>query len=211
MASHWEEFYSTNPPPVNFEANRTLLKDFCDKHHKNREKIVLVTSGGTTVPLEHNTKNILSRRMKRVNKYQSRQIFYNYRNVGKPRASEVLTNYIKQCNEPPWTSYFVKYSSIVDDQWGKSHFNWKVGHSNYHILRTGCFPYVKYHCTKRNYENLRVDDIFFRSIKVLNLGIPCLAYGIAAIFLIKHSEDVLMNRGSVKIYFLYPEDKGSEY
>lgn len=55
MASHWEEFYSTNPPPVNFENNCTLLKNFCESHKKNNQRIVLVTSGGTTVPLEHNT------------------------------------------------------------------------------------------------------------------------------------------------------------
>lgn len=29
----------------------------------------------------------------------------------KPKASEVLTCYISQCKEPPWTSYFVKVST----------------------------------------------------------------------------------------------------
>lgn len=28
----------------------------------------------------------------------------------KPTSSEVLTAYLTQCNEPPWTSYFVKVS-----------------------------------------------------------------------------------------------------
>ncbi|XP_028154088.1 uncharacterized protein C15orf61 homolog [Diabrotica virgifera virgifera] len=144
-----------------------------------------------------------------VVKIQTRNIFYNFRNKHKPTSSEVLTNYIKQCQEPPWTSYFVKYSSITDDQWGKSHFNWKVGKSNYHILRTGCFPYIKYHCTKRDPQDLKFDDIFFKAIKVLNLGIPCLAYGVSAIFLIRHTETVRMKKGNVDIYFLYPEDKGS--
>ncbi|XP_022911940.2 uncharacterized protein C15orf61 homolog [Onthophagus taurus] len=129
----------------------------------------------------------------------------------KPKASEVLSCYISQCNEPPWTSYFIKYSSIIDDQWGKSHFNWKVGKSNYHILRTGCYPYIKYHCTKRPDEDLLIQDLFFRWIKVINLGIPCLAYGIAAIILIKHTEIVQTPYGPIKIYFLYEEDKGSEY
>ncbi|KOB64458.1 Uncharacterized protein OBRU01_24243 [Operophtera brumata] len=38
----------------------------------------------------------------------------------KPTSSEVLTAYLMQCNEPPWTSYFVKYSSVKDDQFGKN-------------------------------------------------------------------------------------------
>ncbi|VEN38510.1 unnamed protein product [Callosobruchus maculatus] len=144
-------------------------------------------------------------------KQQTRDIFYNFSNkkTNKPTGSEVLTSYLKQCNEPPWTSYFVKYSSIIDDQWGKSHFNWQVGDSNYHILRTGCFPYIKYHCTKRTIQDLSVDDYFFRAIKVLNLGIPCFAYGIAAIHLIRHTEIVRTSKGDVSIYFLYPEEKGS--
>ncbi|KAK4883901.1 hypothetical protein RN001_000172 [Aquatica leii] len=131
--------------------------------------------------------------------------------LNKPTSSEVLTCYIQQCKEPPWTSYFVKYSSVKDDQWGDSHYNWKVGQSNYHILRTGCFPYIKYHCTKRDEEDLRLEDYFFRFIKVLNLGIPCLAYGIAAMMLIKHVEVVQTSKGPVNIYFLYEEDKGSQF
>lgn len=74
MASHWEEFYATHLPPTDFEDNRTLLKEFCDRHNKTNQQIVLITvssslgnwgyvcchllflqSGGTTVPLEHNT------------------------------------------------------------------------------------------------------------------------------------------------------------
>ncbi|ENN78934.1 phosphopantothenate--cysteine ligase [Dendroctonus ponderosae] len=55
MASHWESFYSTHLPPTDFEDNRKLLQEFCERHNRNNERIVLVTSGGTTVPLEHNT------------------------------------------------------------------------------------------------------------------------------------------------------------
>jgi hypothetical protein len=90
--------------------------------------------------------------------------------IQKPKVSEVLTAYLKQCKEPPWTSYFVKYENISDNQWGRSHFNWPVGSSNYHILRTGCYPYIKYHCTKRPYEDLNIEDNFFRVIKCINLG-----------------------------------------
>ncbi|XP_078038662.1 uncharacterized protein C15orf61 homolog isoform X2 [Augochlora pura] len=129
----------------------------------------------------------------------------------KPPASEVLTSYLRQTNEPPWTSYFVKYADIVNDQRGMSHFNWPVGSSNYHVLRTGCFPYIKYHCTKRPRQDLGDEDKFFKAIKILNLGIPTLMYGMAAVWLIKHQETVKTTQGDVTIYFLLPEDKGSMY
>lgn len=59
-----------------------------------------------------------------------------------------------------------------NDQWGRSHFNWTLeSGTNYHILRAGCYPYMKYHCTKRPYDDLKFDDFFFRSLKVMNLGI----------------------------------------
>jgi hypothetical protein len=88
----------------------------------------------------------------------------------RPTSSQVLSCYLKQCSEPPWTSYFVKYSSVIDDQRGWSHFNWPVGSSNYHVLRTGCYPYIKYHCSRRPHQDLTLEDKFFRFIKVINLG-----------------------------------------
>ena len=88
----------------------------------------------------------------------------------KPAASEVLTCYLKQCNEPHWTSYFVKYKDVMDDQRGMSNFNWKVGNSNYQILRTGCYPYIKYHCTRYRHEDLAASDRLMKLIKIINLG-----------------------------------------
>ncbi|XP_026283558.2 uncharacterized protein C15orf61 isoform X1 [Frankliniella occidentalis] len=127
----------------------------------------------------------------------------------KPLASEVLTCYLLQCKEPPWTSYFVRYSSVKDDQWGLSHFNWPAGNSNYHILRTGCYPFIKYHCSKRHHQDLALENFLMRLIKITNLCIPCLLYGLAATQLIRHEEEVHTQHGPVNIYFLYPEDKGS--
>lgn len=85
---------------------------------------------------------------------------------------QVLTSYLLQTNEPPWTSYFVRYADVVNDQRGMSHFNWSAGGSNYHVLRTGCFPYIKYHCSKRPAQDLSGEDRFFKAIKILNLGKP---------------------------------------
>lgn len=128
-----------------------------------------------------------------------------------PQASIVLTNYLRQTNEPPWTSFFVKYTSVIDDQRGRSHFNWKTGDSNYHVLRSGCFPYIKYHCTKRPYEDLQVEDRLFNILKIVNLGIPLLLYGLSAVFMISYKEIVKTPEGDVYVYFLLKEDKGSTH
>ncbi|XP_018784673.1 PREDICTED: uncharacterized protein C15orf61 homolog isoform X4 [Bactrocera latifrons] len=81
-------------------------------------------------------------------------------NLMKPKASEILTAYLKQCNEPPWTSYFVKFRDVENDQRGMSHFNWTLySGANYHILRTGCYPYMKYHCSKRAIQDLSMEGI----------------------------------------------------
>lgn len=66
----------------------------------------------------------------------------------------------------------LKYKDVKNDQWGKSHFNWTLDSgTNYHILRTGCFPYMKYHCSKRPIDDLKMEDYFFRAIKVVSLGL----------------------------------------
>lgn len=41
--TQWEDFYNTHLPPTDFEDNRSLLKEFCERHNKLQNSIVLVT------------------------------------------------------------------------------------------------------------------------------------------------------------------------
>ncbi|CAK9830465.1 Uncharacterized protein C4B3.18 [Anthophora retusa] len=55
METTWEDFYNKHLPPQDFVQSETLLKAFVERQLKKNNKVVLVTSGGTTIPLEHNT------------------------------------------------------------------------------------------------------------------------------------------------------------
>ncbi|XP_049770884.1 phosphopantothenate--cysteine ligase [Schistocerca cancellata] len=50
-----DEFFATNPKPSDYDKQSKRMKDFCQHHTNLKTKIVLITSGGTTVPLEQNT------------------------------------------------------------------------------------------------------------------------------------------------------------
>lgn len=50
-----DAFFSRNKPSPDFEQKSRRIQEFCDFHLGNKSNIVLITSGGTTVPLEHNT------------------------------------------------------------------------------------------------------------------------------------------------------------
>ncbi|CAF0918175.1 unnamed protein product, partial [Brachionus calyciflorus] len=134
-------------------------------------------------------------------------------------GSEVLNCYLRQQNYPPWTSYFVEQKHVINDQYKLTYFINNIDNNDYLILRTGCFPLIKYHCTKlsdkdKQYLDSRFvnfQNSFFRLIKILNLGIPTLAYGIMGKCLITHSEVVKTPKGDVKIYFLIKENKKSYY
>jgi hypothetical protein len=98
-----------------------------------------------------------------------------------PTASHVLECYLRQESYPHWTSFYVKYKDVVNDQFSSTCFVTKLddketGTQRYFILRTGCFPFIKYHCSKIkphefiDKQQLEFQNKFFNVIKVLNLG-----------------------------------------
>ncbi|GIY51627.1 hypothetical protein CDAR_321471 [Caerostris darwini] len=50
-----------------------------------------------------------------------------------------------------------------------------------------------------------MENTFFLYLKILNLGLPTLAYGLGSMFLIKYEETVITPSGPVKIFFLNEE------
>ncbi|KAG6812217.1 hypothetical protein H0H92_003838 [Tricholoma furcatifolium] len=54
-----EEYFATQPPPPTLERDINGAKDFIARQMKEGRKVVLVTSGGTTVPLELNVVRFL--------------------------------------------------------------------------------------------------------------------------------------------------------
>lgn len=49
------DYFSDNPPPKTLEEHTQLAQDFISYHTSRGNRVVLVTSGGTTVPLERQT------------------------------------------------------------------------------------------------------------------------------------------------------------
>ena len=131
--------------------------------------------------------------------------------TGKPSTSLVLTTYLRHRRYPPWTAWYVPYCQVNNDLWGRSHFNVDIDGHNYHILRTGAFPFVKFHCTRRPVADLQLEDGFYRALKVINVGFPCLLYGIAGLLWATHTEYVQTRDGDVTLYFWYRESRGAQH
>ncbi|MCJ1425210.1 hypothetical protein MMC29_003098 [Sticta canariensis] len=49
------DYFECNPPPKSLHTHTTLAKAFIDQHLALARRVVLITSGGTTVPLENQT------------------------------------------------------------------------------------------------------------------------------------------------------------
>jgi phosphopantothenate-cysteine ligase len=50
-----DQYFSSNPAPETLKEHVSLVRDFIDFHSARQNRVVLVTSGGTTVPLEKRT------------------------------------------------------------------------------------------------------------------------------------------------------------
>lgn len=104
--------------------------------------------------------------------------------------------------------YFIHHlRDVQDDNFGDKHFNFDVDGYNYSILRIGCYPYIKYHCTKEPWKDFSTENYLYKFITVLNCGLPCLLYGLAAQAFIQHTDYIVdKNTGQkVAIKFLLKE------
>ena len=50
-----EDYFDLNPPPDTLPIHRALVDSFIERHRTENRPVVLVTSGGTSVPLENQT------------------------------------------------------------------------------------------------------------------------------------------------------------
>lgn len=126
-----------------------------------------------------------------------------------PPSSLVLSAQLRQAGYPGLTAWYVGRGQVLDDQWGRSHFNWDVDGVNYHVLRTGAFPFIKYHASRKPAQDLSTEDTFYRALKVMHVGVPTLLYGLAGLIWARHIETVTIDDGTrVTVYFWYPEERG---
>jgi len=129
--------------------------------------------------------------------------------TGLPKSSLVLSTMLSKSGLPYWTAWYVPRHQVVNDLWGQSHFNHAVDGENYHVLRTGAFPFIKFHCSKRPVQDLRIEDKFYGLLKILNFGLPTLAYGLSGLLMAAHTEQIKVAGQDIKLYFWYKEDRGS--
>lgn len=141
------------------------------------------------------------------------KVFLGKKQQSLPKSSAVLSHYLKQRGYPEWTAFYVPYCQAENDLYPKSHFNFQPavdsssGHQavNYHVLRTGAFPFVKFHCTRRPVQHLGLEDRFYLGLKLLNLGLPTLVYGLAGLAWARHTEVVTVEGQTITLFFWYKE------
>lgn len=150
-----------------------------------------------------------------MNKWQLLLSGFKRIETPRPKSSQVLEAYLKQRNCTAWTAFYVAQKDVENDLWGQSHFNFQVSKDcNYHVLRTGAYPFIKFHCTLRpRGQDLTVENHFYNFLKVINFGFPTLLYGLAGLLWANHRETVSIHgfEKPITLYFWYKEthDVGS--
>ena len=130
----------------------------------------------------------------------------------RPRASSILTHHLAQCEarQQYWTSFFVPYRCLLDDHFAMSNFYFTTASgASYEILRTGCWPYIKYHCTRvKTTPDLTLTNATIRACKVA-LWVACPLYGCAAFFLLfsPKAGTIKYEQPRAILYFLIDENK----
>lgn len=127
-------------------------------------------------------------------------------NAARVKSSSVLTAYIRLRNYPEWTAFYMKRRGVINDQFGLSHFNFTIDGINYRVLRTGCYPFIKYHCSKAPVSDLEMENRLYNFLKVINFGIPLLLYGITGLMFAKHVEHIVVYEKKIELRFWYKED-----
>jgi len=52
-----------------------------------------------------------------------------------------------------------------------------------------------------------LEDRFYLGLKLLNLGLPTLVYGLAGLAWAKHTETILVEGKTITLFFWYMEDR----
>ncbi|XP_072028351.1 phosphopantothenate--cysteine ligase-like [Amphiura filiformis] len=55
VGDDWVQFFATHDAPQNYKEKREKMHSFAEEHFKKQTKVVLITSGGTAVPMESRT------------------------------------------------------------------------------------------------------------------------------------------------------------
>lgn len=75
----------------------------------------------------------------------------------RPKVSAVLTQYLKQCNEPPWTSYFIRVLNLFIVSINKKEFTFETYIFHIQHKHNKCWTISKTNsiamCTMTNGEN----------------------------------------------------------
>ncbi len=101
-----------------------------------------------------------------------------------PLLSAILLHRLRQCPTGcEYTSFFVRQSALLDDCASQSvvpMLGWKV-------YRAQCWPFVKLYCRREHVASaatappdVHLENKMLGALKIINLGIPFLIYGLAA-------------------------------